>query len=124
MIDSSVSALPARVLSHRIGAAGLCAGLGGDRWFPPEPQFNPADGRARRGYEVYARAVCLGCPVLAECGELALRIEARPGIEAHGVWDGLAPWERDRIRRHRRDVARRARRRDAARRAAVEAVAS
>jgi Transcription factor WhiB len=102
-----VISLPTRVLSQRTGVAGLCAGAGGDRWFAPEPQFNPADGRARRGYQQYARAVCPGCPVMAECRELALRLEAQPRVAAHGVWGGLAPWERDRIRRRRREAARR-----------------
>ena len=84
-----VIALPTGVLSHRTGLAGLCSDCGGDRWFPPEPWFNPADGRARHGYELYARAVCPGYPVMAECRELALR-EGEPGIQAHGIWGGLA----------------------------------
>jgi len=96
---AQVIALPTRVLSHRTGVVGLCSDSGSDRWFPPEPPIDPADGRARQGYEQYARAVCLGCPVMAECRELALRIESQPGIQAHGIWGGLAPWERDRLRR-------------------------
>ena len=85
-----VIAPPTRVLSRRTGVAGLCSDCGSDLWFPPEPPFNPAGGRARHGYELYARAVCLGGPVMAECRELALRIESQPGIQAHGIWGGTA----------------------------------
>lgn len=41
-----------------------------------------------------ARRLCAGCPVLAECRELALR--TRGG--RHGVWGGLSEWERTSIR--------------------------
>ena len=96
---------PTSVLSHRVGAAGLCSDSASDRWFPTEPG-NSATDKARQDYELYARAACLGCTVLMECRELALRIEAHPRVRAHGVWGGLAPWERDALRR-RREHARR-----------------
>jgi Transcription factor WhiB len=41
-----------------------------------------------------ARELCAGCPVLAECRELALR--TRGG--RHGVWGGTSEWERINIR--------------------------
>ena len=61
--------------------------------------------RARRQYAEYARAACLGCSVIEECLELALRIEARPRNGSHGVWGGTAPWERAAMIRARRRSA-------------------
>jgi hypothetical protein len=97
---------PTPVLSRRVGAAGRCADSNDDRWFPIEPG-NSATDRARREFELYARAACLGCTVVMECRELALRIESQPRVTAHGIWGGLAPWERDMLRRRRREIARR-----------------
>jgi hypothetical protein len=93
--------LPTPVLVHRVGAAGLCADTADDRWFPAEPHHD-ASQQAREAYEEYARKACEGCPVRADCLELALRIEDRPGVRAHGVWGGLAPWARTALRRARR----------------------
>jgi hypothetical protein len=42
---------------------------------------------------------------MPECRELALRIEARPGVRSHGIWGGLAPWERRDLIRARRKLA-------------------
>jgi Transcription factor WhiB len=95
---------PTPVLSHRVGAAGLCSDSASDRWFPTEPK---PTGKGREAYEQFARAVCLGCTVLMECRELALRIESQPNVMAHGIWGGLAPWERDNLRRRRREHGRR-----------------
>lgn len=87
-----VNILDTQVLTHRVGLAGLCSDSNSDRCFPPEPA---ADALAERiEYEYRARAHCLGCSVMPECRELALRIEARPGFRSHGIWGGLAPWER------------------------------
>lgn len=102
-----VTAQATPVLSHRVGVAGVCADSADDKWFPAEPGPS-ATGKARAAYEEYARAACSGCTVLMECRELALRIEGRPRFQAHGVWGGLAPWERDALRRRRRERARRA----------------
>jgi hypothetical protein len=96
------------VLSHRVGAAGLCPDSNDDRWFPTEPNPHSGTDKARREFEAYARAACLGCTVLMECRELALRTEAQPRVKAHGIWGGLAPWERDALRRRRLAIARRA----------------
>ncbi len=99
-----VAAMGTAVLSHRIGLAGLCSDSNDDRWFPAEPAVD-APAAARREYEDRARAACLGCTVMPECRELALRIEARPGVRSHGVWGGLAPWERRGLIRARRQLA-------------------
>lgn len=102
---SRVTQLATGALSARIGAAGLCSDSNSDWWFPPEPAMDAPTAEVRE-YEDRARAACLGCTVMPECRELALRIEARPGIRSHGVWGGLAPWERrDLIRsRQSRDL--------------------
>jgi hypothetical protein len=109
-----VADLPMPVLSHRVGAAGLCSDSNDNWWFPAEPDRDAAI-EERLAVAQYARAACLGCTVQRECLELALRIEALPWVRSHGVWGGLASWERDALRRRRRDRARRA---------AVKAVAS
>jgi hypothetical protein len=90
---TGVAGMSAAVLSNRVGLAGLCSDSADDRWFPPEPR--PGARAARREYQDSARVACLGCAVMPECRELALRIEARPGIRSHGIWGGLAPWERE-----------------------------
>jgi Transcription factor WhiB len=95
-----VTALRTEVLSRRVGAAGLCADLNDDRWFPPR---DPRSEKRRQKFAELARAACLGCTVMAECRELALRIEAHPHVAAHGIWGGLAPWERDELRALRRE---------------------
>ena len=101
---SDVTQLATGALSARVGAAGLCSDSNSDMWFPvPEPRPT-ASARARREYEDRARAACLGCTVMPECRELALRIEARPGIRSHGIWGGLAPWEREDLIRARRKL--------------------
>lgn len=97
----AVLAAPAEVLAHRVGLAGKCSDRGDDTWFPPEPRPG-ADAGERAAYEDYARAACLGCAVMPECRELALRIEARPDVVPHGISGGLAPWERAAMIRARR----------------------
>jgi WhiB family redox-sensing transcriptional regulator len=69
-------------------ARAACAGDYPEFWFPVE--------RAGRGVADYthARAVCSGCQVRAECLDYAIR-----NSEAHGVWGGLTPRERDELRR-------------------------
>lgn len=97
---AEVTALDTQVLAHRAGLAGLCSDSSSDRWFPPEPAPEALAGRSE--YECRARAACLGCTVMPECRELALRIEARPGVRSHGIWGGLAPWEREDLNQARR----------------------
>jgi WhiB family redox-sensing transcriptional regulator len=85
------------VLSHRIGAGGLCSDSNDDRWYPDGSSFG-----SKTGYIEYARAACLGCAVRNECLELALRIEARAPGGPHGVWGGTTPQERREMIAHRR----------------------
>ncbi|MGY4900071.1 WhiB family transcriptional regulator [Micromonospora aurantiaca (nom. illeg.)] len=79
------------VLAKRVNARGLCttAPLTADQdpWFPVT--------RAKAELEEKARSACSGCPVLAECRELALRTESEFSVDRiHGIFGGLAPHER------------------------------
>lgn len=94
-----VTTAPTRVLVARVGAAGDCSDTATDAWFPTEPHEDYPAARAR--YERQARELCGGCPVRAECLELALRDEAQRGVKRHGIWGGTAPWERQRLHRAR-----------------------
>lgn len=62
--------------------------------------FTPPSGQTRRGLYDEARAVCGNCHVRGECLEHALDAN-----ELHGVWGGLSPSERRRVRRARRSAA-------------------
>jgi hypothetical protein len=86
------------VLSHRVRAAGLCSDAADDRCYPSIP------GQARHRLAEYARARCLGCTVIEECLELALRIEAQKKDSSYGIWGGTAPWERKAMLRAREAV--------------------
>ena len=61
-----------------------------DAWFPVSPQPETA----RREADA-AIAVCMACPVRAQCLELSLR---HWDVGQHGVWGGLVPAERARLR--------------------------
>jgi hypothetical protein len=62
-----------------------------DDWFPvsPKPEI------ARREADA-AIAICMACPVRAQCLELSLR---HWDVGQHGVWGGLLPAERAELRR-------------------------
>lgn len=107
-VGDDVTALPAPVLRDRVTHGG-CAGQDTEAWFPPEPDAKWPQGRAN--YEATARTLCSGCPVTAECLELALRDEARPRVTPHGIFGGRAPWERQAMIRNRRRRAHAAHRR-------------
>jgi WhiB family redox-sensing transcriptional regulator len=61
-------------------------------FYPPEEEH----GRNAVLRGTLAKRICLGCPVLGECTSYALTHDER-----YGVWGGLTPAERDRLRRHR-----------------------
>jgi hypothetical protein len=98
-VGDAVTALSSDALRHRV-ELGDCSGAQNDDWFPPEPEAKSPAARVR--YEATARQLCGGCPVRAECLELALRDEARPYVMPHGIFGGLAPWERKKLNRGRR----------------------
>ena len=58
----------------------------------PEIFFHPEGerGSARRDRDIAAKAVCLGCPVLENCREHALRVR-----EPYGVWGAMTEYERE-----------------------------
>jgi hypothetical protein len=97
-VTPEIDALSSGQLSHRMAIAGRCSDAGDDSWFPMEP--TGANGRA--AYEAVARDACSGCEVRGECLLLALRTENKRAVQAHGIWGGFAPWERDRMRRRLR----------------------
>jgi WhiB family redox-sensing transcriptional regulator len=63
-----------------------------DLFFPPEEER----GRYAAFRETLAKRICLRCPVLRECTDYALVADER-----YGVWGGLTPVERGRLRRRR-----------------------
>lgn len=60
----------------------LCAQVGGDEFYPD-----------KGGTTLHAKRVCAACPVRTECLHHALT-----NHEEHGVWGGLAPRERKKLR--------------------------
>lgn len=63
---------------------GACRTNDPDLFFPLAPS---AEQEAR------AKAICAGCPVLVECRDHAVRVG-----EPDGIWGGLTPQERRRVR--------------------------
>lgn len=55
-------------------------------FFPPITSERKKEKLAR---EARAKAICAGCPVMAECRSYALEIR-----EPHGVWGGMSETER------------------------------
>ncbi len=106
-----------RILWLLVVKDGACStsGLSPDNWYPVSA---PAEAAVREA--AGAIAVCSGCPVRAECLELALRNWT---VGQHGVWGGTVPAERERLRAGRvAQIARvLARSRDADRAASREA---
>ena len=75
-------------------AGASCLGEDPDIWFPIERRGRP-NPDPDSGYGP-ARAICRGCDVSRECLTYALRFNID-----HGMWGGLTPRERRRIRRSR-----------------------
>ena len=67
----------------------LCAQVDPELWFP-------ASGQPNRK----AKLVCSWCDAQADCLAFALRAN-----EQYGVWGGLSPEERRRLRRRQREAA-------------------
>ena len=72
------------------GSAAACLGLDPTTWYPSIDA-----GRHDRQYDPYAtgRAICADCPVLGDCLAHALAAD-----ETHGMWGGLDPDERARLK--------------------------
>jgi hypothetical protein len=104
-------------LTAVVAQRGLCTDFGRfstdaeyrDRWNPAsEPGASAV--RERESYVAAARAVCVGagCPVVAPCLEMTLRLETGRGRASHGIAGGTAPWERRSLIRQRSRAAARA----------------
>lgn len=80
------ASLTARLASQGDWAErGLCRETDGDLWFPAQ-----GDHKASQA----AKEICGWCPVKAQCADWALTSR-----EQHGIWGGLAPKDRERLRR-------------------------
>ena len=77
----------------RVARQARCAdsGLDPDQWYPVS--IEPARARHEAAAAI---AVCIGCPVRAQCLELSLR---QWDIGQHGVWGGLVATDRVHLRR-------------------------
>jgi WhiB family redox-sensing transcriptional regulator len=72
-----------------------CRDMNAEDFFPVigERGVAPKVGATRAKWDQAALALCAGCPIMAECRELALRDEA--GVDGcYGVRGGLMPWAR------------------------------
>jgi WhiB family redox-sensing transcriptional regulator len=72
----------------------------------PELFFPVGEKGAAVAQMEHARAICRACPVRTQCLQLALQLDAQ-----HGMWGGMTPLERNRIRRRVNKQARSAVRR-------------
>jgi WhiB family transcriptional regulator, redox-sensing transcriptional regulator len=68
---------------------GLCRACDSAVFFPPAHFEHKPEREAR---EAKAKAICMRCPVRAECLEWALSVR-----EPHGVWGGHSESERKQI---------------------------
>lgn len=88
------SAMTDRELGRQIAQQSRCAGsrVDPDEWFPCTMEVAKARHEAAR-----AIAVCITCPVRADCLEFSLRHAYDVG--AYGIWGGLVEQERKLLRR-------------------------
>ena len=97
MASSLPAPVPGQFTDHRLWAQVVryarCAdsGLDPDEWFPAS--IEPARARHEAAAAI---AVCTACLVRAQCLELSLR---HWEIGQHGIWGGLVPADRARLRR-------------------------
>lgn len=98
------SSVSTAALAKQVNTQGLCTSAlvdaQNDPWFPVT--------RIREDLVGLARQACAGCSVIAECREMAIRMEsALPESKINGIFGALAPQERiDLIRAHRAEVRR------------------
>jgi WhiB family transcriptional regulator, redox-sensing transcriptional regulator len=72
-------------------SSAACLSADPDLFFPIS-STGPAERQIAR-----AKTICAGCPVRRECLEFALAHD-----QAHGIWGGTTPEDRQRDRRRRR----------------------
>lgn len=93
MVGEGVLGVPSRHLYDRLEARGLCAKSDDSAYTDSLDWWRlPADER-RSAAAWWARTLCDGCPVMAECVVVALRASESSGYVQHGTWGGLAMWE-------------------------------
>jgi WhiB family redox-sensing transcriptional regulator len=63
----------------------VCRGMDSSVFFSPDTERGPR----RRRREAAAKAICAGCPVIANCRAHALQVH-----EPYGIWGGLTENER------------------------------
>jgi WhiB family redox-sensing transcriptional regulator len=94
----SVELLSTASLDERLTAEGMCRGMDTEAWYPlVHITQGSVSSRTEQKERRYAAALCAGCPVTAECLELALRIPA--GM--YGVWGATSERDRRALRRQR-----------------------
>ena len=76
--------------------SGACRGEDPRLFFHPEGER----GEVREARQKAAKAICAGCPVLAECRSHALAVR-----EPYGIWGGLSEDERAAIHRRQKLAA-------------------
>ena len=102
--DSYATDMPTEQLTEiveRAGSGRVCFGRDTEDYFPVVGERETSEQRYLRE-QATARGLCAGCPVLAECLELALRTR----LGRYGVWGGASEWERARIITARADARR------------------
>ena len=67
----------------------VCATSDPEAWFPNTESDN-------HGEYMFAKSLCKTCPLVAPCAEYAI-----VNVIPHGLWGGLTPTDRQRIRRER-----------------------
>ena len=77
---------------------GACREVGPDIFFSPDGERGPA----KTARENQAKAICSGCPVLAQC-----RSHALSAGETYGTWGGLSEGDREVIFTRRRRLSKR-----------------
>jgi WhiB family transcriptional regulator, redox-sensing transcriptional regulator len=89
MVMSNVRRLPGPIAdSWDWQLRGACRGRDSAQFFHPDGER----GSSRSRREAKAKALCIGCPVRAECAAHALAVQ-----EPYGVWGGFTEAERLRL---------------------------
>lgn len=84
-----------RRVQHSWMTGAACVGRDPEMFFPNHKRWLPPEASE-------AVLVCRACPVRRQCLELALAMDTQ-----YGVWGGLIPLDRSRVRRRAGDAAER-----------------
>jgi hypothetical protein len=83
-----------QVFPHFKAEASCASALNPDLWFPEEVAGVIGRGWSRVPTALMARAICKGCPALAECEEYSLQYS-----DLTGIWAGRDRMERAEIQK-------------------------